>query len=77
MKINKVEVIGVILIIKFTEKYTNKLFILQRVGKVTINELRKRNMTGEQLRRIMWGRESLSTPVKKALYVFHMGSKSR
>lgn len=36
----------------------------QRVGKVTINELRKRGMSGEQLRRIMWGRASISTPVK-------------
>ncbi|XP_065200513.1 transient receptor potential cation channel subfamily V member 6 isoform X2 [Planococcus citri] len=39
----------------------------KRVGKVTINALRKRGMTGEQLRRIMWGRESISTPVKNAL----------
>ncbi|KAK9499090.1 hypothetical protein O3M35_003602 [Rhynocoris fuscipes] len=36
----------------------------KRVGKVTINELRKRGMTGEQLRRIMWDRASISTPVK-------------
>ncbi|XP_073979790.1 transient receptor potential cation channel subfamily V iav isoform X3 [Rhodnius prolixus] len=36
----------------------------KRVGKVTINELRKRNVTGEQLRRIMWDRASISTPVK-------------
>ncbi|XP_072745359.1 uncharacterized protein Iav [Anoplolepis gracilipes] len=36
----------------------------KRVGKVTINELRKRGMTGEQLRHIMWGRESFSTPVR-------------
>ncbi|XP_077283026.1 transient receptor potential cation channel subfamily V iav isoform X2 [Arctopsyche grandis] len=36
----------------------------KRVGKVTINELRKRNMTGEDLRRIMWGRASISTPTK-------------
>ncbi|XP_054273420.1 transient receptor potential cation channel subfamily V member 6 [Macrosteles quadrilineatus] len=36
----------------------------KRVGKVTINELRKRGMTGEQLRRIMWGRASISTPQK-------------
>nr|AOR81475.1 inactive [Nilaparvata lugens] len=36
----------------------------KRVGKVTIKELKKRNMTGEQLRRIMWERASISTPVK-------------
>lgn len=36
----------------------------KRVGKVTINELRKRGMTGEELRQIMWGRESFSTPVR-------------
>ncbi|XP_025267346.1 uncharacterized protein LOC105257199 isoform X3 [Camponotus floridanus] len=36
----------------------------KRVGKVTINELRKRGMTGEELRHIMWGRESFSTPVR-------------
>ncbi|XP_066906589.1 transient receptor potential cation channel subfamily V member 6 isoform X1 [Halyomorpha halys] len=36
----------------------------KRVGKVTINELRKRGMNGEQLRRIMWDRASISTPVK-------------
>nr|XP_018913838.1 PREDICTED: transient receptor potential cation channel subfamily V member 6 [Bemisia tabaci] len=37
----------------------------KRVGKVTINELRKRGMTGEQLNRIMWGRASISTPVRQ------------
>ncbi|XP_068082114.1 transient receptor potential cation channel subfamily V member 4 [Anabrus simplex] len=36
----------------------------KRVGKVTINELRKRGMTGEQLRRLMWERASISTPVR-------------
>ncbi|CAB0003660.1 unnamed protein product [Nesidiocoris tenuis] len=36
----------------------------KRVGKVTINELRKRGMTGEQLRRMMWDRASISTPIK-------------
>ncbi|XP_015601272.1 transient receptor potential cation channel subfamily V member 4 isoform X2 [Cephus cinctus] len=36
----------------------------KRVGKVTINELRKRGMTGEELRCIMWGRASFSTPVR-------------
>ncbi|EFN84766.1 uncharacterized protein LOC105182976 [Harpegnathos saltator] len=36
----------------------------KRVGKVTINELRKRGMTGEELRRIMWDRASISTPVR-------------
>ncbi|XP_015434191.1 PREDICTED: uncharacterized protein LOC107189994 [Dufourea novaeangliae] len=36
----------------------------KRVGKVTIAELRKRGMTGEELRRIMWGRASFSTPVR-------------
>ncbi|EEB19644.1 conserved hypothetical protein [Pediculus humanus corporis] len=38
----------------------------KRVGKVTIRELHKRGMTGEQLRRLMWGRSSISTPVKPA-----------
>ncbi|XP_066592095.1 transient receptor potential cation channel subfamily V member 5-like isoform X2 [Prorops nasuta] len=38
----------------------------KRVGKVTINELRKRGMTGEELRRIMWGRASFSTPVRSS-----------
>nr|XP_050863720.1 uncharacterized protein LOC127070009 [Vespula vulgaris] len=36
----------------------------KRVGKVTINALKKRGMTGEELRQIMWGRESFSTPVR-------------
>ncbi|XP_063218007.1 transient receptor potential cation channel subfamily V member 4 isoform X2 [Bacillus rossius redtenbacheri] len=36
----------------------------KRVGKVTIRELHKRNMTGEQLRRLMWDRASISTPVR-------------
>ncbi|GLG93506.1 Inactive, transient receptor potential ion channel [Gryllus bimaculatus] len=36
----------------------------KRVGKVTINELRKRGWTGEQLRRLMWERASISTPVR-------------
>ncbi|KAK0177772.1 hypothetical protein PV328_001786 [Microctonus aethiopoides] len=36
----------------------------KRVGKVTINELRKRGMTGEELRCLMWGRASISTPVR-------------
>lgn len=36
----------------------------KRVGKVTIRELHKRGMTGEQLRRIMWGRASISTPTR-------------
>lgn len=33
---------------------------------MTIRELKKRNMTGEQLRRIMWERASISTPVRAA-----------
>ncbi|XP_023290648.1 transient receptor potential cation channel subfamily V member 5 [Orussus abietinus] len=36
----------------------------KRVGKVTINELKKRGLTGEELRCIMWGRASFSTPVR-------------
>ncbi|CAL7944538.1 unnamed protein product [Xylocopa violacea] len=36
----------------------------KRVGKVTINELKKRGITGEELRKIMWGRASFSTPVR-------------
>ncbi|XP_054004500.1 transient receptor potential cation channel subfamily V member 5 isoform X3 [Hylaeus anthracinus] len=43
---------------------SEKEWVKQRVGKVTINELRKRGMTGEELRRIMWGRASFSTPVR-------------
>ncbi|XP_066138980.1 uncharacterized protein iav [Euwallacea fornicatus] len=36
----------------------------KRVGKVTINALKKKGMTGEQMRCLMWGRESISTPIK-------------
>lgn len=36
----------------------------KKVGKVTIAELKKRGLTGEQLRCLMWGRESINTPVK-------------
>lgn len=36
----------------------------KRVGKVTLNALKKRGLTGEELRRIMWGRASISTPTK-------------
>lgn len=36
----------------------------KRVGKVTINALKKRGMTGEEMRCLMWGRESINTPVK-------------
>ncbi|XP_071443343.1 transient receptor potential cation channel subfamily V member 5 [Hetaerina americana] len=45
----------------------------KRVGKVTINELRKRGMTGEQLRRIMWGRASISTPTHANLISAALG----
>lgn len=38
----------------------------KRVGKVTINALKKRGLTGEQMRCLMWGRESINTPVKAA-----------
>lgn len=34
------------------------------VGKVTLTALKKRGMTGEELRRIMWGRASISSPKK-------------
>lgn len=34
------------------------------VGKVTLTALKKRGMTGEELRRIMWGRASISSPTK-------------
>ncbi|KRT78424.1 hypothetical protein AMK59_6801, partial [Oryctes borbonicus] len=37
----------------------------KRVGKVTINALKKRGLTGEEMRCMMWGRESINTPVKK------------
>ncbi|XP_072948375.1 uncharacterized protein iav [Epargyreus clarus] len=36
----------------------------KRVGKVTIAELRRRGISGEELRRLMWGRVSISTPTK-------------
>nr|XP_015838709.1 PREDICTED: uncharacterized protein LOC658747 isoform X2 [Tribolium castaneum] len=36
----------------------------KRVGKVTINALKKRGLTGEEMRCLMWGRESINTPVK-------------
>ncbi|XP_041970712.1 uncharacterized protein LOC121727076 [Aricia agestis] len=39
----------------------------KRVGKVTIAELRKRGISGEELRLLMWGRVSISTPTKPAL----------
>ncbi|KPJ00835.1 Transient receptor potential cation channel subfamily V member 6 [Papilio xuthus] len=39
----------------------------KRVGKVTIAELRKRGISGEELRRLMWGRASISTPTKAPL----------
>ncbi|KDR16309.1 hypothetical protein L798_10124, partial [Zootermopsis nevadensis] len=36
----------------------------KRVGKVTIRELKKRGITGEELRRLMWDRADISTPVR-------------
>ncbi|XP_050356395.1 uncharacterized protein LOC126777391 [Nymphalis io] len=39
----------------------------KRVGKVTIAELRRRGISGEELRRLMWGRVSISTPTKVPL----------
>ncbi|XP_056638835.1 transient receptor potential cation channel subfamily V member 6 [Diorhabda sublineata] len=36
----------------------------KRVGKVTINALKKKGMTGEEMRCLMWGRESINTPIK-------------
>lgn len=36
----------------------------QRVGKVTIRELKKRGMSGEELRRLMWERADISTPIR-------------
>nr|CAI5852827.1 unnamed protein product [Callosobruchus analis] len=36
----------------------------QRVGKVTIKALKKKGLTGEEMRCLMWGRESINTPVK-------------
>lgn len=41
------------------------LLSLQRVGRVTLNALSKRGLTGEELRRIMWGRASISSPTKE------------
>lgn len=40
---------------------------------MTITELRKRGMTGEELRIIMWGRASISTPVR-ARYISSLSS---
>uniref|UniRef100_A0A8D9AWS3 Transient receptor potential cation channel subfamily V member 6 n=1 Tax=Cacopsylla melanoneura TaxID=428564 RepID=A0A8D9AWS3_9HEMI len=37
----------------------------KRVGKITINELRKRGISGYELRSILWGRTSITTPIKK------------
>ncbi|XP_004925321.1 uncharacterized protein LOC101737437 isoform X1 [Bombyx mori] len=39
----------------------------KHVGKVTIAELRRRGISGEELRRLMWGRISISTPTKAPL----------
>nr|XP_036232016.1 uncharacterized protein LOC106625964 [Bactrocera oleae] len=36
----------------------------KRVGRVTLSALKKRGMTGEQMRRLMWGRASISSPIK-------------
>ncbi|CAD7091762.1 unnamed protein product, partial [Hermetia illucens] len=36
----------------------------KRVGRVTLSALKKRGMTGEELRRIMWGRASITSPTK-------------
>jgi len=36
------------------------------VGRVTLTALKKRGMTGEEMRRLMWGRASISSPVKIA-----------
>lgn len=33
---------------------------------MTLDALRSRGLTGEQLRRIMWGRTSISSPTKEA-----------
>uniref|UniRef100_A0A1I8MW96 Ion transport domain-containing protein n=1 Tax=Musca domestica TaxID=7370 RepID=A0A1I8MW96_MUSDO len=38
----------------------------KRVGRVTLNALKKRGMTGEEMRRLMWGRASISSPIKVA-----------
>ncbi|XP_030381037.1 uncharacterized protein LOC115628914 [Scaptodrosophila lebanonensis] len=38
----------------------------KRVGRVTLTALKKRGMTGEEMRRLMWGRASISSPVKVA-----------
>ncbi|PNF32727.1 hypothetical protein B7P43_G11586 [Cryptotermes secundus] len=36
----------------------------KHVGKVTIRELKKRGITGEELRRMMWERADISTPIR-------------
>jgi hypothetical protein len=48
------------------KRYTGLHYALkfQRVGKITIRELKKRGMTGEELRRLMWERADISTPVR-------------
>lgn len=34
------------------------------MGKVTVKALKKKGMTGEEMRCLMWGRESINTPIK-------------
>ncbi|XP_074036359.1 transient receptor potential cation channel subfamily V iav [Leptinotarsa decemlineata] len=36
----------------------------KRVGKVTMNALKKKGISGEEMRCLMWGRESINTPIK-------------
>lgn len=38
----------------------------KRVGRVTLNALKSRGLSGEELRRIMWGRASITSPTKES-----------
>lgn len=51
-------------LIKIFKQYLTNKYTFQRVGKVTINALKKKGLTGEELRCLMWGRESINTPNK-------------
>nr|QEQ91636.1 inactive [Periplaneta americana] len=44
----------------------------KHVGKVTIRELKKRGMTGEELRKLMWERAEISTPVRVVMSPDHL-----
>lgn len=55
---------GILNLILCDENFIISIYKFQRVGKCTINALKKRGMTGEEMRCLMWGRESINTPIK-------------